>query len=247
MELFPHGLIARGGATVGYDVIGANLQHAPAGAQLAGYSTGSGPVPWSAAQFTAHPGTVRIDQDPAASDPTADVLDVERGAATTGDCPGWAKRAMADYGAATRPGQRWPAVYASAAEITPLVNALIAGGVTSGVGLWVANWDLTKAQAFADVLNAAGPFPVVAVQWSSGTWFDTDVFSSAWLAHVSGASSRGTAHYTAAGDTLGGIAASRRMDVLAWLALQQKLHPDDAHNLAGHATPLTHSRWWTEN
>src|SRR6516162_2517112 len=157
MELFPHGLIARGGATVGYDVIGANLQHAPAGAQLAGYSTGSGPVPWSAAQFTAHPGTVRIDQDPAASDPTADVLDVERGAATTGDCPGWAKRAMADYGAATRPGQRWPAVYASASEVTPVVNALIAGGVTTGVGLWVANWDLTKAQAFADVLNAAGP------------------------------------------------------------------------------------------
>ena len=39
MELFPHGLIARGGATVGYDVIGANLQHAPAGAQLAGHAT----------------------------------------------------------------------------------------------------------------------------------------------------------------------------------------------------------------
>ena len=80
MELAAHGLIAGGSAVVGYDLIGANIGHAPAGAQLAGYSTGSGGIPWTAAQWAAHPGTVRIDQDAAASDPTADVLDVEGGA-----------------------------------------------------------------------------------------------------------------------------------------------------------------------
>jgi len=185
MELEAHGLIAGGSAVVGYDLISANIGHAPAGAQLAGYSTGSGSIPWTAAQWAAHPGTVRIDQDAAASDPTADVLDVERGAATLADCPGWAKRAVKDFTAAARPGQRWPAIYASASSITPVVNALIAGGVTSEVGLWVANWSFTKAEAFAEVLNAAGPFPIVAVQWASGAFYDTDVFSQRWLANVS--------------------------------------------------------------
>jgi hypothetical protein len=188
VELSAHGLIAAGSATVGYDVTGASLPHAPAGAQLAGYSTGSGGIPWTTAQFGAHPGAVRIDQDAGASDPTADVLDVERGAATFADCPGWVKRAQNDFRTAARPGQRWPAIYASASSITPVVNSLIAGGIDSGVGLWVANWSLSQAQAFADVVNAAGPFPIVAVQWSSGQFYDTDVFSQHWLKNVSTAS-----------------------------------------------------------
>ena len=188
MELAAHGLIAGGSAVVGYDLISANIGHAPAGAQLAGYSTGSGGIPWTAAQWAAHPGTVRIDQDAAASDPTADVLDVEGGAATFADCPGWVRRAQKDFASAARPGQRWPAIYASASNITPVVNALTAGGVTSGAGLWVADWSFTKAEAFAEVLNAAGPFPIVAVQWSSGQFYDTDVFSGRWLANVSATS-----------------------------------------------------------
>jgi hypothetical protein len=44
-------------------------------------------------RFAAHPGAVRIDQDPAASDPTADVLDIEAGAATPASAPGWVRRA----------------------------------------------------------------------------------------------------------------------------------------------------------
>ena len=99
-------------AVVGYDAIGAQTSSLPRGAQVyAGYSTGSGIVPWTASQFaqyaTALGPCLRIDQDPSASDPTADYLDVETGAATLADCPGWAKRALADFRAvcAARPAQ----------------------------------------------------------------------------------------------------------------------------------------------
>ena len=171
---------------VGYDATRVNIASLPKGAQVyAGYSTGSGDVPWSEADFAAHATALgpclRIDQDPAASDATADILDVERGAATIADAPGWARRALADFRAATRPGQRSPAIYCSAGNVTLVVNALIGGGVTSGAGLAVANWSITEAQAIGDVIAAAGPFPVVGVQWSDPGPYDVDVFSRAWL------------------------------------------------------------------
>ena len=176
---------------VGYDAIGANIGSLPKGAQVyAGYSTGSGYVPWTKADFEAHATELgpclHIDQDPAASDPTADILDVERGAATVADVAWWVKRARADFEAGVRPGQRSPVIYMSASDVTAVVNALIKGGVTSGVGLFVANWSLTEAQAVADVLAAAGPFPVVGVQFNDDGLFDVDVFSRSWLLNQSG-------------------------------------------------------------
>ena len=75
---------------------------------------------------------MRIDQDPAASDPTADVLDIEAGAATPASAPGWATRALASRASQARPGQRAPAVYMSQSRVTEVVNALIAGGISSG-------------------------------------------------------------------------------------------------------------------
>lgn len=172
---------------IGFDVMGANLGRVPAGAQLAGYSTGSGDVPWTAEEWAAHPGAVRICQDAGASDVTADVLDVERGAATIADTAPWYKAAASSYAGAHRPGQRHPAVYASQSNVTPLVNALTAAGIKSGPGLIIANWSLTETQAAADVLAAAGPFPVVGVQFASNQFFDTDAWSSSWLSDVSAA------------------------------------------------------------
>src|SRR5258708_1639840 len=110
---------------VGYDTVGANVSKLPKGAQVAGYDTGSGVVPWSAKQFAEFPGAIHIDQDVNAVSGTSDVLDVERGAATFADCPGWVKRAQADFDAAKRPGQREPAIYASASNLTPVANALV--------------------------------------------------------------------------------------------------------------------------
>ena len=179
------------GYVVGFDAIRTNIPLLPKGAQVyAGYSTGSGVVPWTEADFAAHATALgpclRIDQDPAASDPTADYLDVENGAATVADAPGWAKRALAAHAAGTRPGQRSPAIYMSASNVTPVVNSLIAGGVKSGIGLIVANWSVTETQAVSEVLAASGPFPVAGIQFADPGAYDVNVFSKAWLASMSG-------------------------------------------------------------
>jgi hypothetical protein len=168
-----------------YDAIGADAGSLPPG-QAAGYATGTGPVPWTAADWAAHPGAVRIDQDPAARDPAADVLDVESGAASFADCPRWAEAAAAGYAAGTRPGQRSPAVYAALSNLTAVVNALLAGGITEGVSLWVADWNLVQPAARALVVNAGGPFPVIACQYGNRGSYDVSEVSTAWLAQVSG-------------------------------------------------------------
>lgn len=167
------------------DAIRVNAGHLPPG-RAAGYTTGSGDVPWGASDWAAHPGAVRIDQDPAASDKTADVLDVESGAATIADCAPWCEAAAASVAAARRPGQRHPAVYCSESNVTAVVNALVTAGIKSGPSLWVANWDLTQAQAAAMVEAAGGPFPVIGVQYGNRGTYDVSVFSAAWLAAVSG-------------------------------------------------------------
>lgn len=170
---------------IAHDAIAANVIHLPAG-QAAGYTTGTDTIRWTAPDWAAHAGAVRICQDAGATDDTADVLDVERYAATPADCPGWARRAQAAFAARTRTGQREPAIYTSASNITVVVNALIAGGVRSGVYLWPADWGISYTEAMNDILDGSGPFPVIGMQISSGATYDTDVFSAAWLAKTSG-------------------------------------------------------------
>ena len=68
------------------------------------------------------------------------------------------------------------------------MNALKAGGITSGIGLWVAHFGVSEADAIAAVADAAGPFPVIAFQYSDqggGGTYDLDVFSVPWLNAVS--------------------------------------------------------------
>lgn len=231
---------------VGYDATHANIAHIPKGAQAAGYTTGSASIAWTAADWAAHPGAIRIDQDAAASDPTADVLDVEQGAATFSDCPGWVKRAIRDFDAVTRPGQRWPCIYASASALTSVANALIAGGVTRGVYLWVAKWSLDQSQAIALITNAEGPFPIAGVQFDSGSFTDTDVWSKAWVDNVSAKKPDGPfAHFSTAGQTIGDLSSSRNMKSVSWAANQAAINPGDAEKLLDAATVKTGSRWWT--
>lgn len=171
---------------VAYDCIRANIGRAPAGL-LAGYTTGSSDIRWTAADWDAHPGAVRICQDPAASDDTADVLDVEAGAATLAGVVPWSKRALAGYRSGKRPGQRPPLIYCSQVSVTPVANVLTGAGLADGsVGLFIANWNLTQLQAVAEVLAASGPFPVHGLQFRNAGSFDVDVFSSAWLNARSG-------------------------------------------------------------
>lgn len=171
-----------------YDATHANISRLPQG-QAAGYSTGSGVVPWTAADWDAHPGAVRIAQspfEPADNAVHADVLDVETEAATVADVPGWAEAAAVNFFSGVRPGQRHPAVYVNLSNLTPVVNALAAAKITSGVSLWIANWNLTEAEAAALVTMASGPYPVVGCQYRNAGLYDISVFSAAWLDAVSG-------------------------------------------------------------
>jgi peptidoglycan hydrolase-like protein with peptidoglycan-binding domain len=172
-----------------YDAIGANAAALPPG-QAAGYATGSGDVPWSAAGWAAHPGAVRIAQspyEPADDVVHADVLDVETGAATPAMAPGWYRGALAAYVAGARAGQRYPAVYCNLSTLTAVADALVTAGLAlSGPALWLAEWSLSEASAAALVRAAAGPWPVIGVQYRSTASYDVSVMSAAWLAGVSG-------------------------------------------------------------
>jgi hypothetical protein len=178
--------------TVVFDTISANLaatvKAVGASAQLAGYDTQVGTsagIKWTAEQFAAHPNAVHYDQDPNDSDFLSDLLDVEAGAGIVARAGNWYTNALRNYNLGVRPGQRHPSFYASASNITPLVNALIAQGVKSGPGLLVANWNLTEPVAVTDVLSASGPFPIIGIQFKNDGPYDTNVMSTVWLDTVS--------------------------------------------------------------
>ncbi|HVH71527.1 MAG TPA: hypothetical protein VNB49_10505 [Candidatus Dormibacteraeota bacterium] len=170
-----------------YDVTHANIGTVPAGAKLALYTTGSSDIQATAEDLAAHPGCVRIDQSPSITtvDTEADDYDVENGAITVAEIPVVIKAAIAHFRAGTRPGQRFPAIYVNQSNVHAVANSLMAGGVTSGPGFHLANWSISETTAIGDILAAAGPFPIVGVQFKSGTTFDTNVFSDAWLNNVS--------------------------------------------------------------
>lgn len=176
------------GITVVYDATHANIAALPPNSNVAGYVTGSSDIAWTPEDFRAHPEAVRIDQSPSSTvwDATADVDDYESGAVALSELAPRAKLRMSSFKAGTRLGQREPLVYASANNITNVANALVNGGVISGVGLWVANWNLTEPQAITDVISASGPFPIRGVQFHNAGQYDVSVFDSAWLANTSG-------------------------------------------------------------
>jgi hypothetical protein len=164
------------------DATRAFIGSTPAGANLAGYTTGSSGIGWFSADWAAHPTAVRVDQDWQASDATADVLDVEGGAAVPGECAGWVRRALANYAAAVRPGQRQPAIYMSLSQVATVTSALHAGGVTGGVTLWIADWMNNQAQAQAMIGTTYSGFPVSGVQYRNAGAYDMDVFDATWWA-----------------------------------------------------------------
>jgi peptidoglycan hydrolase-like protein with peptidoglycan-binding domain len=240
------------GIVIAFDATGSNYSHVPAG-QRCGYSTGSGGVAWTPAMFAANPGCVVIDQSPVntALDELADAVDFEGGAATLADLVPWVKAAEANFSRNARPGQRRPVVYCSASNVSAVVNALIAGGITSGVSLWIAHYGVTEAFAVATVLAAAGPFPVTGFQFTDtggGGTYDIDVFSTAWLAAQSG-----VAGSTVAEGSSGPAVVSLQQRLTAWggsvkvdglfgsatlatLKSYQKAHQLAADGIAGLAT-----------
>ena len=174
-----------------YDATHENIAHLPAGRQVAGYATGTGPnVRWTAADFAAHPGAVRIAQSPILSvdeSPRPDFIDFEAMAVTLAEIAPLIKAEQTAFRLAERPGQRWPGVYCSRVNVHKVANALVAGVVTT-CPLGVADFNHDRTQAAAEVANASGPFPIVWRQYSDqggGGTFDLGVVSVPWLLTVS--------------------------------------------------------------
>jgi len=168
----------------GWDATGANLHAAPAG-QGATYTTGDDGVAATAGQLADHPGIVRICQDAGATDDTADVLDIETGAATIADAEGWIRRARESWELGKRPGQRRPALYMSAANVAGNLAALRAAKVGFPVHLFVAHWGVTRDEAAQEIRDTHGDMPEVGFQYHKHPDFDEDVWSAGWLADVS--------------------------------------------------------------
>jgi putative peptidoglycan binding protein len=193
-----------------YDAINGAAATIPAGQRAAGYTTGSSGIAWTAASWAAHPGAVRIDQDASARDHTADVLDVESQAATPAECPAWIKAARASFSDSTRPGQREPAIYCNQSTLTPVVNALIAGGVTDAP-IWLARPGIPQVTAHDQVASASGSFPIIGVQYHWGSSYDISVFSLPWLTAVSGSPAQPVLSAGASGPAV--VTAQQRLNV----------------------------------
>jgi hypothetical protein len=174
--------------TIVYDCIGSNVGsfELPPNVLMAGYCTGSGPVPWTDAQFEQHPGAIHIDQSPVdtPADETADMIDVEPQAGTIADVPAWVHGAWTSYRTGRRPGQRTPTVYAFESELTAIANTLNAAGITSGVNIFLSK-PMSAQDAKQILENAGGPFPIVGVQYEFNNTHDISLVSTGWLNNVS--------------------------------------------------------------
>jgi hypothetical protein len=129
-------------------------------AKVAGYVTGSDGVQWTTGDWSRFSlsQVVRIDQSPGTGDLQAQVKDVEPGAASNADALSW--------GLGRKAAGFVPCWYTFRDNLTPLLNTLDAGGLSSGQ-LWVADWNLDEEEAAAQVKAQSGPYPVKAIQWAS--------------------------------------------------------------------------------
>lgn len=199
------------GVTLGYDATRVNIPHLPHNAQVAGYDTGSGDVPWTTADFAAFARPLHICQENGPDNPvTSDYIDVERFAATFADAVAWYPHAVQSFVDATRPGQRWPGVYVSAANVAALLSAFRTAGITSGPRLIIANWSITESQSELEIVNNAGDaFPIVGAQFAAGQFYDVDLFDNNWLTNVSKLGAHLYWSVSREGDTFASIAEAR--------------------------------------
>jgi len=161
-----------------------NINSIPAGMLAALYTTGSVDIKATSADFQRHPNAIRICQDHG-SDVTADILDIEDFAATPADAVNWLPKARHSFIANARPGQRWPGLYMPRSLLTPTANALAKANL-GNVPLWIAHPGMPQTDAINQIALAAQPLPVVGFQIRFESTTDFNVFSSEWLAKVSG-------------------------------------------------------------
>lgn len=147
---------------IGIDTIRVNAGNIPRTTKVVlGYSTGFGDVPWTQTEWNMFPDAIKLKITQLNSnnnDPDADIIDIEPEAATIDQAVIWCKQRIAAHKPAT--------CYCSGSDVTPLVNALNAAGITSGVFLAVAHpgWSQAQAQSVLDM--SGGPFPIVYIQYA---------------------------------------------------------------------------------
>ncbi len=160
-----------------------NIGAIPAGMLAALYTTGSPDIKATQADFHNHPNAIHICQDHG-SDTTADIIDMEKGAATVQDAVNFINNARHSFWTVQRPGQRWPGIYLSRSRVTEQANALVAAKLTQ-VPLWIAQWGEPQTIAVAEIAHTSGPWPVIGLQIRNQNVDDFSVFSTEWLNAVS--------------------------------------------------------------
>lgn len=152
------------------DTIGTCAANIPASTPyVGGYVTGSGAVPWSAAEWSMHPHArhVRIDQHASQSIPVNgwDALDMETNALTASEV---AQKVKARVDAEIV----WTTVYATRSNLalcTAAIKGLGEHYFTGHVNYWLADWNLDEEEAAALIGTFVSDVSVVAVQWASPT------------------------------------------------------------------------------
>lgn len=160
-----------------------NVGAIPKGTLAALYTTGSPDIKATQQDFANHPNAIHICQDHG-SDLTADIIDMEKGAATPQDAVNFINGARHSFWNVQRPGQRWPGIYLSRSRVTEQTNALVAAKLTQ-VPLWIAQWGDPQTIAIAEIAHTSGPFPVIGLQIRNQNVDDFSVFSTEWINAVS--------------------------------------------------------------
>lgn len=181
-----------------FDATSLNYQFLPVAEQRALYVTGTPDVrateqmiKGSAVPLPA----VLVDQSPAAApefplpaewNVTADVQDIEKYAVTIPEAVTRVKGMRASYDAAVRPGQREPCLYVGARQnMTPMVDALIAAGITGGVNFAIAEPGTSYDNIVSIIRETIGtPWPIVWGQWAFGM-YDSGAVYVPWLERIS--------------------------------------------------------------
>jgi hypothetical protein len=152
------------------DAIRVNAHNIPPSTpKVAGYGTGIGDVPWTDAEWDLfpHSGLVVIDQTPGGAvfaAGQADVYDMEALAGTPGQFPALVKARIAK-------GITWSTGYGTDSTLAAAKAALDGAGphgwYYGHVDCWLANWNLSEAQAAALVDTLVQGLTCRAVQWAS--------------------------------------------------------------------------------
>lgn len=134
--------------------------------QVNGYVTQVTPgsdIEWDQADWNRFPKYVEktIAQLPA-NDPSADILDVEQGAA-------WSEKAIVDWVRMRHAAQEPAHIYISKDNVPRLDALLTQAHLTDQVYLWLADWNLSEAEARLLLGTEYSGFRVEMVQWASPT------------------------------------------------------------------------------